>query len=318
MTVRMLDRAVTSTTTPSLTRPEITPDTGYEAVSWFAQLRDRLVAAVAERRPKRWKEPTLFFFDRRRQTELEASRAGPTADPYADVAAAIAAEMPVLFQSVEVRQVARATGGLCAAAEALAPVCPAAKDLADLLAIPDDEVIVALHPERRTGFRLTVRGVADVGQFHILLADAVTGDPGAGLIPGRPMAERFVAACRDVNPASPAGVPMVAATRFQFFAPAALQPDGTLPGGFGGCQHWLWPTMPLASIGRVGGERIVLLGLPSFAATWDVVRRFPALPAEVRMIETLSPHRVAQRLVRLTGKTGAQHREPATANANAA
>jgi hypothetical protein len=177
------------------------------------------------------------------------------------------------------------------AAQALATKCAAANDLADLLAIPDDETIVVLFPERGVGFRFAVRGVADVGQFHILMTNALPDS-----LADRPFAERFVTA------STPAGIPMAAATRFQLYAAAALQSDGTLPSGMGGCEHWLWPAMPLASVPRIYGERIVLAGSPAFHATWEVTRRFPALAAMLHLVETLSPFRVADRLTRLAGR----------------
>lgn len=265
------------------------PEPGYAALPRLTQLRDVLAAVPVQRR-SRWNEPPLFFFDRTRQAEFESTRSTRAADPLAAVSARIAVELPALCASVEVRRVARGVEGLKAAAKALAPACPTAKDLADLLAVPDDEVALVLHPEGRTGFRFAVRGIVDVGQFHILLAD---------LMPGERFAERFVSACRDVNPTVPAGVPMVAEARFQMYTPAALGPDGTLPTGFSGCEHWLWPAAPLASVPRVNGERVVLLGPPAFPAKWDVIRRFPTMAADVRLLDVLSPARVAEQLMRV-------------------
>lgn len=266
-------------------RPQ--PDPGFEALPRLTRLRDTLTAApVACRSP--WNEPPLFFFDRKRQEQLATTRSAKV-DPLGEIAEQIAAELPGLYASVEVRRVARAVEGLMTAAESLAARCSAAKELADLLAVPDDEVFLVLQPDERTGFRLVVRGVADVGQFHLLLADTITA--------GR-VAERFVRVCRDVNPAVPAGVPMVAEARFQMYLPAAVRPNGTLPVGLTGCEHWLWPEMALAAVPRVKGERVVLLGPPAYRMTWDVTRRFPAMAAEVRRIETLSPARVAEYLTR--------------------
>ena len=302
MTARLLDRSTHVSINQTEVRPPAGPDAGYDALIRLAALRDSLAAAAPTRTRRIWKEPAVFFFDLRRQAELEAARPTPvSADPFAGIAAQIAEELPMLCESVAVRRVARAIAGLRPAAEALASVCPAVRDLADLLAVPDDEVILVLHPERRVGFRLAVRGLADVGQFHILMADIVTGESPSGFLSTPRVSERFVAACRDVNPATPAGVPMVAEARFQMYDPAALQPDGTLPAGFGGCEHWLWPTAALASVPRIDGERVVLIGPPAFRAMWDVTRHFPAMPAEVRMLETLSPFRVAERLSKLTG-----------------
>jgi hypothetical protein len=256
---------------------------------------NRLAATLAESLPKpsRWKEPPVFFFDPARQAELEAARDSnvPGTDP---IASLIAAEMPDLFASVNVRRAARAIPGLRESAARH----PSAKPLADLLAIPDDEAVLVLHPQSRRGFRLFIRGVADVAQFHLLLLDAIAGDD---LLPA-PLPSRFRIACAEANPVIPAGVPMVAESRFQFLKPAALQRDGTLPAGFRGCAHWLWPSQPLASVPRFEGERVILLCEPAFRQTWEVERRFPAMPAEVKLLEALGPFRVAEHLGRLIGQ----------------
>jgi hypothetical protein len=263
------------------------------------QLRDALAAA----RPRRpwWGEPPVFFFDRARQAEFEAARPAAAPAEAHPLETRIAAELPELFRSVEVRRVARAVPGLREAAAALAPRLPAAKELADLLAVPDDEAVLVLHPARRAGFRLLVRGVADANQFHLLMLDAITGEEADGFLPGPPLPARFASACRDANPLVPAGVPMVAEAHFQLFKPAAVQADGSVPDGFRGCDHWLWGTEPLAAVPRVDGERVVVLGDPAFRATWEVERRFPALAADVTLLEVLGPFQVTDRLGRLAG-----------------
>lgn len=292
MPVRLLDRAAPVVRTENPGRPRPSPDPGYDALPRLTQLRAALLATELPGR-SRWNEPPVFFFDRRRQADFELARPPRTpCDPFAELGARIAAELPALCDSVEVRRVARALEGLHTRADALGAVCPAAKELTELLAIPDDEVILVLHPERRAGFRFAVRGIADVGQFHILAADAM---------PGPRIPERFVAACREVKPAAPAGVPMLLESRYQMYAPAALSNNGELPAGLGGCEHWLWPHMPLTAIPRVNGERVVLLGPPAYRATWEVTRRFPAMPAELSVVEVLNPFRVAEELTRLTG-----------------
>ncbi|HEV3436408.1 MAG TPA: hypothetical protein VG122_03550 [Gemmata sp.] len=303
MPARLLDRPSTRSapTTPRPAGPAAIPDPGYEALSRLARLRADL-AAVLVRPQSRWKEPALFFFDNCREAQREANRLVQPPDPFADISVRIAAELPVLSESVEARRVARTIEGLRATAEALAPQCVAAKDLADLLAIPDDEVVLVLHPELRTGFRMTVRGVADVGQFHVLMAAAISSDPNAGFRSGPAIPDRFVAACRNMGPSIPAGVPMVMEARFQLYTAAAIRPDGMLPTGFGGCDCWLWPTTPLAAIPRVGGERVMLLGPPAYRANWDVCLRFPGMRADLRVVEALGPFRVAEELTRLTGK----------------
>jgi hypothetical protein len=256
-----------------------------------------MATAVPVRTRSRWHEPLVFFFDGQRQTDLEAARAAPptpAADAFEGLSARIAAELAVMCQSVEVRRVARATPGLRQVAEALAPVCAAARELADLLAVPDDEVVTVLHPQLQLGFRLVVRGVADAGQFQVLLLDAANE-----LFPGPRVLERFVTACSVADPQSVGGVPMVMEARFQMYGVGALGAGGVMPQGFGGNDHWLWPHTPLALVPARDGERIVLLGPPAYRATWEVTRRFPSLPAEVRLLEPLTSSQVAERVGKL-------------------
>jgi len=295
MPTRLHDRAIAAPTVEPPARPARAADPGHEAIVPLTQLRDQLQEALDARPFSRWKEPPLFFFDRR-QANLLSARTIPDANPLAALTAAIATALPRLFASIEVRRVARALEGLAETARALAPACPSARDLADLLAIPEDEVFLVIDPERRAGFRLFTRGISDIGQFHVLLANAVTGDPAEGFLPGSGMTARFVAACRDPHPATPGGVPLVAEARFQLSTPAALLSDGTLPEGFGGCEHWLWPAMPLNVVPRIDGERVVLIGPPAFAMTWDVSRRFPSLAADMLVIGTLGPGRMAEKM----------------------
>jgi hypothetical protein len=241
------------------------PDPAFVARPRLVRLRDALTGAAKRLRPSRWNEPVAFFFDPKRQAELEAARPEPF-DRFAELAALVSAEMRVLMASREVRRVARAVDGLGAAALALALHCPAAKDLADLLAVPDDEVFLALAPADRVGVRLHLRGAADVAQLYRVLAPVLTRAP------------------------------------FQLFAPSALRADGTLSDGFAGCAHWLWPAQPLARVPRFGGERVVLVGPAVVHPTLDIEPRFPALAAESDVIQTLNAFQTADFLSRLCGR----------------
>ncbi|MBN9121304.1 MAG: hypothetical protein J0I06_19490 [Planctomycetes bacterium] len=239
------------------------PDPAFAARSRLARLRDTLGRAAKNLRPARWNEPAVFFFDRKRQAELDASRSAPV-DPFAAPADAIAAEMSALTGAVEVRRVARATDGLAEAARSLAPHCPAARELVELLTVPDDEIFLALAPAERVGVRLHLRGAYDVAQLHHLLAPALG----------------------------------FAESHIQLVAPVALRPDGTLPTGFGTCEHWLWPAQPLAAVPRVGGERVVLVA-PAVVRPADAEPRFPGLAVECETVQTLNAFQAADALARL-------------------
>lgn len=240
--------------------PIRTPDRGFAARPRLTALRAALIRAAKERRRPRWGEPAVFFFDPARQAELEAARPR-IPNRFAELTAAINAELPDLLECAEVRRVARALG-LKDAARPLAAHCPTARELADLLAVPDDEVFLVLDPARGAGVRLHLRGAHSVAQLHRLLPEK-----------------------------SP----------YQFFTPGALRPDGTLPGGFAGSEHWLWPTQPLARLPRVNGERVVLVGPATVRAALDVEPRFPTLKVECEVIETLNAFRATEDLSRLCG-----------------
>ena len=251
---------------PTVPGAPAAPDSAFAARSRLARLRDALTRAAKTLRPARWNEPAVFFFDRKRQAELDAVRP-VLPGPFPELTSLIGAELPAIVAAVDVRRVARATDGLLSAARALASRCPAARDLADLLTAPDDEVFLALAPADRAGVRLHLRGAVDVAQLHRLLAPALGS----------------------------------AEIHFQLFAPTALRPDGTLPTGFAGCEHWLWPTQPLAAIPRIGGERVVLVGPAVVRAAPDIEPRFPGLAVECETVQTLNAFQTADALSRLCG-----------------
>lgn len=269
------------------------PDVAFATLPLLRRLRDALTQAIRERR-SRWGVPTLFFFHDALQAEWEHVRPRPAPSPLADL---IDDALTVMAASVEARHNARALPGLVEAVAASRD--PKAWLLAEVLAIPDDEVVRVIHPAARAGFRILVRGLADVNQFHTLIADAVTGSPRQGLLPGPRPHPRAVAAYRD-QPTDPAAA--VATARFQLFRPTALQADGTLPAGFGGCDHWLWGTEPLSAIPRENGERVVLLGEPVVRATWDVARKFSWLVGELDVVEVMTSAAVGEWLAARTGR----------------
>ena len=271
-------------------------DVAYAARPRLLQLRDALRSAFREQRPRRsaWGEPAVFFFDRSRQLELEAARPAKSTGQSHPLTEAIHREIAALCASLDVRRTARALAGFREAASLL----PVSKPLVELLDIPDDETVLVLHPGLRLGYRIHVRGVADANQFQVLALATLNEEN----VPAPVLPSRFASACRDADPAIPAGVPMVVELPFQLLRPGAVRPDGTVAEGFGSCEHWLWGWEPLANAPRVDGERVVVLGTRGYRTTWEVERRFPALAAEAELLQVLSPFQVAERLGRLVGR----------------
>jgi hypothetical protein len=280
----------------------------------------RALEARATKRDRRWGVPPLFFFDRRARAEWEAVRPTPPEFP-APYAADVAKRLPgpaaawtilpdvladaltLLYGSPTVRRTARAMPTLLPRAEALAPVVPDCRDLADVLAMPEDEPILCLHPGAGVGVRVRTRGVATVHEFHTLLADAVGPD-----FPGARPGAAVVSAYRGVGLSF--GDTPVASARFQMFTPGALAAGGTLPPRFTGSEFWLWGPEPLRVIPRVAGERVVLLGEPVFPMTWEAVRRFPFAPERVDVLDTLDAGAVAEWVRQFRGTSPLVSRYP--------
>jgi hypothetical protein len=275
-----------------------TPDLAFAALPLLERVRDALRNAAPPAGARRWGVPDLFFFDPDLQTEW-AALGRPASRDWGELPDLLDDALTVLAAGVTARHAARAVPGLADAANVLAPHHPRARQLADVLAVPDDEVVLAVHPAARAGFRVLVRGVADVYQFHALLADAVTGDPRRGRLPGARPDARVVEIYRN---APPTGEQITAAARFQFLRPEALRPDGTVPPGFGASDHWLWGPEPLAALPRVNGERAVLIAEPTFRATWDAARKLPWLDGELELVEVLTPAAVGDWLAARTGR----------------
>jgi len=300
--------------------PHRPTDLAVAALPLLRTLRDALERAAgfrdacrrAERRT-RWGVPPLFFFDQRAGRAAEPAARPRFPDPYAaavarrrpaaarawaDLGDLTADALTLLAGAVEVRRAARAVPRLRAAAAALAPDHPGCRHLAGVLAIPDDEVILALHPAARAGWRVRLRGVADVAQFHVLLADAVTGAPARGFLAGPRPDGRVADAYRD-SPVDPAAD--VATARFQLYRPAALRPDGTLPPPFRAAELWLWGHESPADVPAVGGERVVLLGDPPYPRAWPAGRRFPLIRGELEVLEVLGAGAAGDRIRALAG-----------------
>jgi hypothetical protein len=277
-----------------------TPDVAFAALPLLRQLRDAFEHAARRAKPEaRWGVPPLFFFDNEAQAEWEAARPARPARPrpsYADLADDA---LTLLAGSVEVRRAARVVPGLRAGAERLAGDDARARLVAGLLAIPDDEVILALHPAARMGWRARLRGVTDLAQFHVLLAD---------LVPGPKPDDRVVEAYRDgvIDPEAD-----VATARFQMYRVEALGPGGSLPGKFRRPDLWLWGHESPADVPAVHGERVVLLGDPAYPRTWPAGRRFPMVRGDVELLEVLGAAAVERWVATLTGTEPAPTRRAA-------
>ena len=291
------------------------PDPAVAALPRLTLLRDTLrragrVPGLLENR--RFPPAPVFFFHPSDEPEphapdpwTQAAKRDPAAvRAWTDLFPVAADVLPALGNDAAVRHAARAVPGLGDFANALAPHHPAAREVADMLAVADDVTVLAVAPMLGAGFRVRVRGVADVAQFHVLFADAVTGNPANGHLPGKRPAPAAVEAYRDGDPLDPP----IARPRFQFYRPSALRPDGTLPRGFSGVDDWVWGHEWVSRLPQHLGERVVLVGEPAFPAEWEAVRRVPRVAGELTVTEVLSDAEVRAWVAIQTGQPNAARR----------
>ena len=202
----------------------------------------------------------------------------------------------VLSRSPDARRRARMKPDLLKKARQIADLHERMKFLAEMLAVLDDEELLVLHPESGRGWKVRVRGVSDNFQLHTLLADALIGDPNKGLLSGRRPDPRVAAAARDRPPDSSAPL---AEGAFHLLHWQGLQPDRTLPADENESADEIKHKGVPADVERFEGVRVVLLAAPTLVRTWDAGRRFEEMPADLKVVETLTPAAVESLLGRI-------------------
>ena len=289
------------------------PDLAYEALPLLHRLRACLPLATTFRdackRTRRWGVPPLFFFGKPKPNvavPFPGECGMAVARRYPDAALAWAKlhdytddAFAVMAASADARRTARAIPGLIPGIQALAADHRRCRELAELFAVADDGAVTVLHPSSGAGFRILYGGIANLAQFHVLLADAVTGSPRKGYLAGERPDPRIVAAYRDCATDPEADV---ATARFQMYRPMALREDGTLPPRFQGSEEWFWGHESPAEIPSVNGERLLLIGEPAYRRQWTVRRRFSAVSGELHVDEVLSATAVRSWIDALRGR----------------
>ncbi|ORT60405.1 hypothetical protein [Streptomyces sp. CB03238] len=125
------------------------------------------------------------------------------------------------------------------------------------LRVLDDEPLVVLHRETRTGYAMRMTGMGDNFQLHTLLAGALIG----GLhLPGDAPSAQEVAVCRD--------------------APGQVDTVGSfnLVGADGG---WIWNEGTPSDIPVVDGARLLVLDPPPYQRGWAAGRFFPGMAGDL-------------------------------------
>ncbi|MGW4795647.1 hypothetical protein ACWEPC_24850 [Nonomuraea sp. NPDC004297] len=160
--------------------------------------------------------------------------------------------------------------------------------LAGLLSVLQDERLVVLHRETGRGYEVVIGGIGDNFQLHTLLADVVSGPADHGLVEGVQPDPRWVLAASDgdVDP----------------------EDDDPVHGQFNLVDahgKWIWNEGVPADIPHLDGVRVVVLDPPPYARSWSPGRRFPMMPATIRLERILPEDEAASWMARIAPEGGA-------------
>ena len=170
-----------------------------------------------------------------------------------------------------------------------------------MLRVLDDETLIALHPETKTGFEIKISGIADNFQLHTLVADAVIGNAEDGLIP---LDDRPNPAVVRVMRGESDNFDLTARGFFNFYNWFALEPDGTLDATKAQKkQAWIWNEAIPGDIMPFDGTRLFLLGEAPYVRSWNAVRVFDGMMPEFELTRQLSETEVQDWLQKIQAKT---------------
>ncbi|TDD72786.1 hypothetical protein [Actinomadura rubrisoli] len=132
-----------------------------------------------------------------------------------------------------------------------------------LLQVLDDERLLVLDRAGRRGWTITIGGIGDNFQLHTLLAGALAGRPGG--LPGTPPAPEIIACFLDAD--APPGPPVISSPWDLVDARGEPVYNEGVP----------------ADIPAVNGTRVLVLDPPSYQRTFPAGRRFPLMPATLKV-----------------------------------
>ncbi|MFD0507601.1 hypothetical protein ACFQ0G_42295 [Streptomyces chiangmaiensis] len=171
---------------------------------------------------------------------------------------------------------------LCDHAAAVAHRSQRAAWVGALAAVLDDEPLVVIDSRTRRGYALTMSGVGDNGQLHILLADRLVGDPGRGLVAGDRPARSWVEAATDGDPHLGPGDPATRAFRL-----------------FDGHGTYVSPEGVPADIEPLDGTRVLVLHPPNGNYALGIGRVFEHMTPALRLDRILAADETQHWLARL-------------------
>jgi hypothetical protein len=163
--------------------------------------------------------------------------------------------------------------------------------MAKMVRVLENEPFLAIEPATGRGIAGRMSGIAENFQLNVLLMDAFP----RGLLARRRVSADAVRVAKGDGPQQSHETVTGA---WNLYTWAALSPDGTLPAptDLSRGDAWIWNEGVPADIPVFEAQRVILLGPPAYARSWDSQRAFARLRAELRVERTLTRVEVRERL----------------------
>jgi len=168
--------------------------------------------------------------------------------------------------------------------------------LTKMLMILDDEPLLILDAGQLKGYRGKMSGMPDNFSLHMFLMGTLVGDPKQGWLTAKNVDLKAIRLamtqlCHDQGP--------VLTGAFNLWNWTGVQADGTLPAGSLASDAWIWNEGVPTDIVPFEGQRIVVLGEPSYHRQWRGGLVFGGLPPELEIQEKLPEASVREWLKKL-------------------
>ena len=165
--------------------------------------------------------------------------------------------------------------------------------LSKIIPVMHEEPVVVLEPSTGLGIEGLLSGVVDNFQLHVLLMEVF---PQKGLFKRKRTSDRIIAVARGEGPQ--AGEESVEGC-WNMYIHEALLGDLTLSEA---SENWIWGEGTPADIPVLEDRRVILLGPPTYRRTWNSMRMFDALKADLKVTRVLNERQVRSWLERITNR----------------
>lgn len=185
-------------------------------------------------------------------------------------------------------------------AEKLSDAHEAGHCLGKLLAVLDDEPMIALDPEQRLGIVGRMSGISENFQLSGLLMDCF---PNPGIFRRRRISKKSAAILRGDGPQMS---DETLTAPWNLYTYQAIAGGNSLPGEgeMGDSEHWICNEGIPDDIPLALDKRVILIGPMSYPRMFQCQRMFQKLPASIDIDETLSPEQVDQWVSRIQSLEG--------------